>query len=100
MDHGFESHVDLPATDNLGHVGRVIGLQEGNLEALILEVALGLGQVQGGMVGGGVPSHGQQQSDKTTAAVPVGQEGDLVSGHFGRDHGRQLQMGLSGRCQQ
>lgn len=27
MDHGFEAHIDLSTADDLGHVGRVIGLQ-------------------------------------------------------------------------
>jgi hypothetical protein len=34
---------------------RVIGLQQGNLDAFVLEVALGLGQVQRGMVRRSVP---------------------------------------------
>ena len=58
MDHRLEAHVDLAASDNLGHVGRVIGLQERNLQALILEVSPRLSEIQGGMVGGSVPSHG------------------------------------------
>lgn len=55
MDHGLETHVDLAATDDLGDIGRVIGLQQGNLEAFILEVATRLSEVQRGVVRGGVP---------------------------------------------
>lgn len=58
MDHRLEAHVDLAAPDNLGHVGRVIGLQERNLQALILEISPRLSEEQGGMVGSSVPSHG------------------------------------------
>lgn len=36
------------------HAG-VVGLEESDLDALVLEVALGLRQVQWCMVGGGVP---------------------------------------------
>jgi hypothetical protein len=55
VDHSLEAHVDLAAADDLGDIGGVIGLEESDLEALILEVAAGLGEVQGGVVGGGVP---------------------------------------------
>lgn len=55
MDHGLEAHVDLAAADDLGDIGGVIRLEESDLEALILEVATGLGEVQGGMVRGSVP---------------------------------------------
>jgi hypothetical protein len=55
MDHGLEAHVDFTATDDLGHIGGVIGLQQGNLESFILEVTTGLSEVEGGVVRGGVP---------------------------------------------
>lgn len=55
MDHGLEAHVDLAASDDLGDVGWVIGLEESDLETFILEVASGLGEVEGGVVRGGVP---------------------------------------------
>lgn len=55
MDHGLEAHVDLAASDDFSHIGRVIGLQESDLEALILEIASRLSEVEGGVVRGGVP---------------------------------------------
>ena len=55
VDHGLESHVDLTATDDLSDIGRVVRLQQGNLEAFILEVATRLSEVQRGVVRGGVP---------------------------------------------
>lgn len=84
VDHSLEAHVDLAAADDLGHVRWVIGLQKGDLEAFLLEVALGLGKVQGGMVRGSVPlsqylaavSHNDQSN------LPVGQKGDLISRHL------------------
>jgi len=42
VNHGLEAHVDFAASDDLGDIGRVIGLKDGNLDALFLEVALGL----------------------------------------------------------
>lgn len=50
VDHGLEAKVDLSAADDLGHVRRVVGLEDGDFDALILEVALGLGKVKGGVV--------------------------------------------------
>jgi hypothetical protein len=55
VDHSLEAHVDLAAADDLGDIRGVIGLEESDLEAFILEVAAGLGEVQRGMVRGGVP---------------------------------------------
>lgn len=55
MNHSLEAHVDLAAADDLGDIGRVIRLEESDLEALIFEVAAGLGEVQGCVVRGGVP---------------------------------------------
>lgn len=55
MNHGLEAHVDLAASDDLGDVGGVIGLEESDLETFILEVASGLGEVEGGVVRGRVP---------------------------------------------
>ena len=55
MDHSLEAHVHLSTADDLGDIGRVIGLQEGNLETFFLEKALALGKVQGGVVRGRVP---------------------------------------------
>lgn len=60
MNHGLETHVDLAAADDLGDIGGVVRLQEGNLQALILEVATSLGEVKGGVVGGGVPANQTQ----------------------------------------
>ncbi len=45
MNHGLKAHVDFAATDDLGDIGRVIGLKDGNLDALLFEVALGLSDV-------------------------------------------------------
>ena len=55
MDHGFEAHVDLATTNDFGNIGRIIGLQDGNLDALLLEVPLGLGNVEGCMVWRSMP---------------------------------------------
>lgn len=55
MDHSLEAHVDLAAADDLCHVGRVIGLQQGDLDAFFIEEALGLREVQGGVVRRRVP---------------------------------------------
>lgn len=55
MDHRLEAHVDLAAADDLRHVGRVIGLQQGDLDAFFVEEALGLREVQGGVVRRRVP---------------------------------------------
>lgn len=55
MDHSLEAHINLSRTDNLSHIGRVIRLQESDLQALILEVTLCLRQIQRSMVRGGVP---------------------------------------------
>ena len=55
MDHGFEAHVDLATTDDFGNIGRVVRLQDGNLDALLLEVTLGLGNVKGCMVWRSMP---------------------------------------------
>ena len=61
MDHGLETHVDLSATDDLSDIGRVIGLEQGNLQTFILEVASALGEVEGGVVRGGVPGKVQPE---------------------------------------
>lgn len=55
MNHSLEAHVNLAAADDLGDIGGIIGLEESNLEALFLEVALALSEVQGGVVRGRVP---------------------------------------------
>lgn len=55
VNHSLEAHVDLAAADDLGHVGGVIRLEESDLEALVLEVATGLGEVERSVVRGGVP---------------------------------------------
>jgi hypothetical protein len=60
MDHGFQSHVHFTAANDLSHVRRVIGLQQGNVDAFILEITLGLGKVDRGMVRGCVPWEYQQ----------------------------------------
>jgi hypothetical protein len=55
VNHSLEAHVDLAATDDLGNIGGVVGLKESNLEALILEVTLGLSEIQGCVVRRSVP---------------------------------------------
>jgi hypothetical protein len=55
MDHGLEAHVDLAAANDLSDIGGVVGLEKGDLEALFLEVTLGMSQVEGGMVRRRVP---------------------------------------------
>jgi len=55
VNHGLEAHIDLATTNDLSDIGRVIGLQQGNLEAFVLEVATRLSEVQRGVVRGGVP---------------------------------------------
>lgn len=87
VDHGLEAHIDFAATDDLGHIGGIVGLEKSHLQTLIGEVALGLGQIQRGMVRGSVPelfsmSIFDRQS-KQAISLPVGQKGDLVSRHTG-----------------
>lgn len=45
MDHGLEAEVDLLASNDLGDIRRVIGLEDSNLDTLVLEVSLLLGEV-------------------------------------------------------
>ena len=66
----------------------VVGLKESNLEAFVGEEALGLGEVDGGMVGGGMPVNSQHDC-QTSAMIkgnkshrPVGQEGNLFGRHL------------------
>ena len=73
VDHGLEPKIDLPSADDLGdvleegldapiwptrnhqsHTG-VIGLEQGDFDAFILEEALGLGQVKRSVVWRSVP---------------------------------------------
>lgn len=56
MDHGLKAHVHLATTNNLRHIGRVIWLENSHLQTLVLEVTLGMGQVQRSVVGGRVPT--------------------------------------------
>ena len=100
MDHGLEAHVDLAASDDLGDIGGVIRLEQSDLETFILEVASGLGEVEGGVVRGRMPLRKKQLSqveliDRAREArklgfwnnvsVPVGQKSDLVGRHDGRN---------------
>jgi hypothetical protein len=55
VNHGLEAEVDFSTADNLGDITGVVGLEESHLDVLVLEVTLGLSEVQGGMVGGRVP---------------------------------------------
>ena len=55
MNHGFEAHVHLPTADDFSHIGRVIGFQEGDFNALVCEVTLCLRKVERGVVGRCVP---------------------------------------------
>lgn len=73
MDHGLEAHVSLSAADDLGDIlvrkisellfrGRlstyawVVGLKKSDLDAFLLEKALGLSKVQRSVVRRGVPA--------------------------------------------
>jgi hypothetical protein len=56
MNHGFETQINLTATDDLGHIARVVRLQQCNFDAFILEISFGLGQIQWGVVCGCVPT--------------------------------------------
>jgi hypothetical protein len=55
VDHGLEAHVDLAASNDLGDIGGVVGLEQSHFETFILEVASGLGEVERGVVRGRVP---------------------------------------------
>lgn len=73
MNHGFESQINLSGSDDLGYIlwsksaacnsaqdyekayTRIIRLQESNFDSLILEITLGLSQVQRSVVRRGVP---------------------------------------------
>ena len=55
VNHGLEAHVHFPTSDDLGYIGGIVGLQKGNLQALILKISPSLSQVQGGMVRGRMP---------------------------------------------
>jgi hypothetical protein len=72
VDHGFEAEIDFARADDLGDIlGRsqfssgqrkgggkyagVVGLEERDFDAFVLEVALALGKVKRGMVRGSVP---------------------------------------------
>lgn len=66
MDHGLETEVDLLASNDLGDIRRVIGLEDGDLDALVLEVSLLLGEVKGGVVGRSMPSNSYFSSSDTT----------------------------------
>jgi hypothetical protein len=71
VDHGLESKIDLAGANDFSDILKrwsawllsnvkqtytgVVGLKQGNLDALILEIALGLGQVQRGVIRRGVP---------------------------------------------
>lgn len=55
MDHSLEAHVDLSAADYFCHIGWIVRFEESNLQALILEVSLGLGKVKRSMVWSCVP---------------------------------------------
>ena len=46
MDHSLEAHVDLAATNDLRHIGRIIRLQDSDIDAFLLEITLGLGKVK------------------------------------------------------
>ena len=55
VNHGFESQVNLAGANDFSDIARVIRLQESNLNPLVLEESLGLGQVQRGVIRRGVP---------------------------------------------
>lgn len=78
------------------HAG-VVGLKKSNLDALLGKEALGLGQVDGGVVSGGVPVEYNPQTLAFFGSFfslfsgqhrPVGKKGNLISGHFDGGVGR------------
>jgi hypothetical protein len=87
VNHGFESQVNLAGANDLCDIARVIRLQKSNLDSLVLEESLGLGQVQRSVIRRGVPFHQNVSLRSAThaknewAAQPVRQEGDLVGRH-------------------
>jgi hypothetical protein len=76
--HSFSTHVNLPAPDQLGNVGRVVRLEDGDLDSLVGEVTLGLGEEDGDVVGGGVPTGESTQmrrsARKTGRTIEVGRK--------------------------
>lgn len=86
MDHSLEAHVDLAATDDFSDIGGVVRLKKSNLQALILEITLGLSEVQGGMVRRSVPLQVSNilRRLKALQLLPVGEESDLVGRHIGQ----------------
>lgn len=82
MDHRLETHVHLAAADDLRHVGGVIRFQDGDLDSLIFEVALGVRQVERDVVWGCVPGEfeelkvmGQQKTSTASFNRTAGSKG-------------------------
>lgn len=92
MDHGFEAHVDLAAANDLGHIRGVIGFEQSDFQAFVLEIAFTLGEVDRSMVRSSMPVKVSetylcwQKSNKRNVSrvVPIGQEGDFIGRHFDR----------------
>lgn len=119
MDHGLETHVHLAATDNLSHIGRVVGLEDGDLDAFLVEVALGLSEIQGDMVRRRLPfqrvllatdlerpdqaktvlpwSRTQTKKIQGCRTLPVGEKSDLVSSHDDGSDQREYLLFLDGQ---
>ena len=72
----------------------VIGLKKSNLETFILEVSFGLSEIHGCVIRGGMPRITCQSTfpllnnQGQESHRPVGQKGDLVSGHLEYSSGR------------
>ena len=63
----------------------IIRFKKGDFDAFVLEVALALGEVERGVVRGGVPVWHQLCFTTSLALCvnrPVGQEGNLISRHL------------------
>lgn len=56
MNHRLETHIHFPTANYFSHVRRIIGLENGDFDALFLEVALGLSKVKRSMVWRRLPS--------------------------------------------
>lgn len=113
MDHGLETQIDLFRANDFRDVltsaesgtiadstrsnrieayAGIIGFENSDLDPLIFEVALGLGQVERCVVRRGVPAANLVFStlprhSPASRTLPVSEEGDLVSRHVERSSG-------------
>jgi len=68
VDHGLAAEIDLSGSDDLGHIRRVVGLEDSNLDPLFNKV---------------VELLSQEEREVVRRGVPVEQAGDLIGGHGG-----------------